>query len=130
MQQVTAAGDVFRFALDPMLNGAVTARMGGHAESARHRFDPLTGQLVETSSPAIQRRFEYSRSGKEKSREWISSEGRFGTATTRSLNGLPISFIDVNDVELLTSMTLRRGPWKYGRDRFWRSTPTVPRASC
>lgn len=99
LQQVTAAGDVFRFALDPMLNGAVTARMGGHAESARYRFDPLTGQLVETSSPAIQRRFEYSGSGKEKSREWISSEGRFGTATTHSLNGLPISFTDVNDVE-------------------------------
>lgn len=99
VQQVTAAGDIFRFTLDPMLNGAVTARMGSHAQSARYRFDPLTGQLVETSSPAIQRRVEYGRSGKEKSQEWISSEGRFNTVTTRSLNGLPISFTDVNDVE-------------------------------
>ncbi|MCP2064827.1 UNVERIFIED_ORG: RHS repeat-associated protein [Pseudomonas reinekei] len=99
VQQVTAAGDAFRFTLDPMLNGAVTARMGSHAQSARYRFDPLTGQLVETSSPAIQRRVEYGPSGKEKSQEWISSEGRFSTVTARSLNGLPISFTDVNDVE-------------------------------
>ncbi|MBV7546959.1 type IV secretion protein Rhs [Pseudomonas sp. PDM26] len=99
LQQVTAAGDIFRFTLDPKLNGAVTERMGSHARSARYRFDPLTGQLVETSSPAIQRRVEYARSGKEKSQKWISGEGRFGTATSRSLNGLPISFTDVNDVE-------------------------------
>lgn len=98
-RQVTAAGDTFTFTLDPLLQGAVTAREGRHGQSARYRFDPLTAQLIESSSPAIQRRVEYARSGQETSQQWISSEGRFSTATTRSLNGLPMRFTDVNQVQ-------------------------------
>ncbi|WP_262168958.1 RHS repeat domain-containing protein [Pseudomonas sp. 14P_8.1_Bac3] len=94
---VTAAGDPFNFTLDPRLNGAVTARTGGgHAQSARFRFDPLTARLEETSSPAIQRRVEYARSGKVTSERWVSSEGSFSTAISRSLQGLPVRFTDVN----------------------------------
>lgn len=97
-EQVTAAGDRFTFTLDPLLNGAVTAREGAHAQSARFRFDPLTAQIVEATSPVIQRRVEYAPSGQMKSETWRSSDSRFSNVTDRSLKGLPTRFTDVNNV--------------------------------
>lgn len=98
IEQVTAAGDLFTFTLSPQLNGAVTARVGGHGQSARFRFDPVTTQLTETASPAIQHRVEYANSGKVTAESWVASDNQFNTATTRSLMGLPVTFTDVNGV--------------------------------
>lgn len=97
-EQVTAAGDVFTFILEPSLGGAVIERTGSHDQSARYRFDQATAQLLEASSSSVQRLVEYTRSGKLQRQTWASSAGNFSTATTRSLNGLVTRFTDVNGV--------------------------------
>ena len=97
-EQVTAAGEVLTFTLDPSLGGRVTERSGLNALSATYRFDPGTAQPVQISSPVVQRRLEYTRSGKLQSQVWASSGGSFSTVTSRSLNGLLTGFTDVNGI--------------------------------
>lgn len=99
-QRITAAGEVIKFAFDPLLNGVINSREGSHAAlSARYRFDPRTAQLIETANPVVQHRVDYFASGNVKTQEWVASAGSYRTSNTCSLNGLLTRFVDVNNLE-------------------------------
>lgn len=99
-QRITAAGKVLRFTLDPLLDDCVTERAGSQAPvSTRHRFDPRTGLLQESANALVQRRMEYSASGRLKQEKWVTALDRFESSQTHSLMGKPICHTDVNGAD-------------------------------
>ncbi|UZE01250.1 RHS repeat-associated core domain-containing protein [Pseudomonas mediterranea] len=96
-QKSTAAGKELRFTHDPLLEDGLTGRSGGQASvAARHRFDPRTGLLLESSNSLVQRRLEYCPSGRLSRESWVTALDRFDSGQTYSLMGKPMVHTDVD----------------------------------